>query len=100
MPTMKQLFEEFDAAHQEVYPVYVRFAEELRAAGVTKIRADEVLHRVRWEMLTTEMPEIEMNNLFGNRYAMKLMTEDPSYKGFFDLTVVYTDAFRLEEERG
>lgn len=92
MPTMQQQFDVFDAENPAIYSVFVAFAKDLREAGVARIRADEVLHRVRWDLAGHHKDNFVFNELkvlFGNRYAMKLIAEDDSYREFFDLTVAY-----------
>lgn len=95
MPTTKQAFEAFDAEHPDIYSLFVTFAKNVKMAAIDKIRADEVLHRVRWEMICDGSPEDieiatnQMKVVFGNRYAMRLMTEDASFRDFFELKVAY-----------
>lgn len=98
MPTKKEQFAEFHDTHPGVMDIFLRFTDELRAAGVYRVRADEVLHRVRWEILTTgggycEQKAIYISGrlkvLYGNRYAIELMVKDKKYRGFFDLTVAH-----------
>lgn len=98
MPTMKEQFAEFHDTHPGVMDIFLRFTDELRAAGILRIRADEVLHRVRWEILTTgggycKQKAIcvfdRLKVLYGNRYAMELMTSGVVPKDFFDLTVAH-----------
>ncbi len=46
-------FERFDRAHPDVWALFVRFAEELRASGRHHYSADALLHRIRWELDTS-----------------------------------------------
>lgn len=100
MTTMKEQFAEFHDANPIVMGIFLKFADELRAAGIIKIRADEVLHRVRWELLTNgnyydlQIGPIMvlvrgLKTLYGNRYAIELMTRDKTYRSFFDLKVAH-----------
>ena len=87
MVTRKEQFDAFFDANPQVADIFLRFIDELRNVGVVKIRADEVLHRVRWELLITggDYDLVDrLKTLYGNRYAMELMTRDATYRGFFD----------------
>lgn len=92
MPTTKQQFIAFHEAHPEIYTLYVEFVDLLIEMGVDQIRADEVLHRVRWKLIINGKADFatkELKVLYGNRYAMKLMLEDQKYVDFFELKVAY-----------
>lgn len=92
MPTMKQQFDEFHDKVPGVYDVFVSFADEARKAGISRIRALEVMHRVLWEFRVSGQGAFDLSELkvmYANRYAMELMTRDHSYAGFFDLTIAY-----------
>lgn len=105
MPTIKQQFEKFHFEYPDVYATFASFAQDLRWAGVEKVRADEVMHRTRWEFIickgwdipvtgaqvcgNTDFTMEELKVLFSNHYAMKLIEDDRSYDGFFDLTITH-----------
>lgn len=90
---MKSQFDIFHEQNPYVYTYFVLYAKDAKVRGVTKIRADEVLHRARWDIILyreLEDREIALNELqivYANQYGMKLIAEDESFKGFFDLTV-------------
>lgn len=98
---VQQNFNTFHEAHPEIEKMFLKFSVQLRELGIVYIRADEILHRIRWELLTTadglklrttagnESIMDDLSVFYGNRYAMKLMTEESSFKEFFDLTVRY-----------
>ena len=92
MPTTKQQFIAFHEAHPEIYTLYVEFVDMLMEMGVGKIRADEVLHRVRWKLIVdgkVDFATEELKVLHGNRYAMMLMLGSQKYADFFELKVAY-----------
>lgn len=92
MPTIKQQFEKFHKEHPSVYMDFVSFAHNLQRADMKRVRADEVMHRVRWEFFihgNTDFAIDELKVLYSNYYAMKLIEDDRSYDGFFDLTITH-----------
>ena len=93
MPMIKKLFKAFDTEHPQVYSMFKLFAAELRTAGVKRISVDEILHRIRWEMATTLISEIEIDILFSNLYANKLVAEDSNYCGFFESRINPCEVF-------
>lgn len=89
---IQQDFKQFHKQHPHIEKMFLEFCIELRKLGIVKIRADEVLHRMRWELLTTTGDHDICDALsvfYGNKYAMKLIEEQESFKDFFDLTVRY-----------
>lgn len=89
MTTKKEQFDAFYDANPHIADMFLRFVNELIFAGIVKIRADEVLHRIRWELLMASGNYNLVNRLkvlYGNRYAMELITKDASYRDCFDLT--------------
>lgn len=80
-------FAAFDAAHPEVYRLFVRFARELKARGHAHGSSDAILHRVRWETgANTERDGgFKINNNFSSRYARKLAAEfSAEFADFFE----------------
>jgi hypothetical protein len=77
-------FEEFDAAHPEVWTYFVRFANELLARS-ERGSADQIMQRIRWE--TTVNPDrdggLKLNDHFSSRYARKLAAQDVRFQHFF-----------------
>lgn len=85
--TIASRFERFHAAHPEVYAMFVKFARQAKAAGRERFSADAILHRVRWETLVNPQKDesYRVNDHFSSRYARKLIQEDASFAGFFEL---------------
>jgi hypothetical protein len=91
---MKSQFEIFDEKYPDIYMFFVLYSEDAMDCGITKIRADEVLHRARWDVILLWRPEEDMDTVlnelkmvYANQYGMKLIKENASFQGFFDLTV-------------
>lgn len=92
MATTKQQFDAFHDENPEIYTLFVGFVDLLIDSDVSKIRADEVLHRVRWKLILDDRAEFatkKLKVLYGNRYAMRLMIKDQKYVDFFELKVAY-----------
>ena len=89
--SIQQKFEDFDVAHPEVYTHFRHFANQIRTAGHTKYGAKTIIERIRWEMdLQVTDGEFKINNNFISRYARKLINEDTSFEGFFNLREIRT----------
>ena len=92
MATTKQQFNDFHDANPKIRDMFVGFTDALIDSGVTKIRADEILHRVRWQLIIEGRVDFAINKLkvlYGNRYAMELMLSERKYVDFFELKVAY-----------
>lgn len=85
--SIQEQFESFDLAHPEVYELFVAFAKAVRSRR-SRYSADAILHRIRWEVALGHLTTPKINNNFASRYARKLMSEDPSFSGFFELRVL------------
>lgn len=84
--TLDARFLEFDRAHPEVYRLFVRFAEQLLAAGHRRGSAEQLMQRIRWE--TAVNPERDggwkLNDHYRARYARKLAAEDARFENWFE----------------
>jgi len=83
-------FKEYNEKYPLIGELFLKFALELRKAGITNIRPLEIIHRIRWEILTNEGDFDALNGLrvlYANKYGMALITEEDSFRSFFDLTV-------------
>lgn len=79
-------FESFDKANPRVWELFVRFAEQAKAAGQKRYSSDAILHRIRWHInIETHGDDFKINNNFSSRYARKLVAERPEFEGFFSL---------------
>lgn len=79
-------FEIFDRANPLVWDWFRKFANELREMGRTRISADSILHRCRWEAIssTRSDDEFKINNDFTSRYARKLIAADGRFSSLFE----------------
>jgi hypothetical protein len=85
-------FEEFDAAHPEVYGMFRFFALELLAAGRTRGGARSIIERVRWHTaINSSDGEFKINNCFIPFYARKLAKEDGRFESFFSFRTSRAD---------
>lgn len=86
--TQKEQFDEFFDENPEVAQLFLMYTCELLFDGVTMIRAEEVLYRVRWELMMSGNYDLanRLKTVYGRRYAMEAMTGGAVPKGFFDLT--------------
>lgn len=84
--TIQEQFEAFHRAHPDVYELFKRFAQELRAAGRPHYGAKAILERVRWHYATSSASaeEFKINNNYTSRYARLLIAECPEFADFFE----------------
>jgi len=83
--TIAQRFARFHAANPHVYELFARFAAEVRAAGHNRFSADAILHRIRWYCgVETKNMDFKINNDFSAYYSRLLVSNDPSFDGFFE----------------
>lgn len=85
--SIQERFEEFDAAHPDVYVLFRRFALELIAVGRRRIGAKLLIERIRWHYVTSSAGsgEFKINNVFSSRYARKLIAERPEFADVFEV---------------
>lgn len=84
-------FEEFHRANPHVYEAFKRFAREAQGK-VARYSADAILHRIRWfSTIETNDPAWKLNDHWSAFYARKLLKDDPSFAGFFELRKAAAD---------
>jgi hypothetical protein len=85
--TIDERFAAFDAANPAVYRLFARLARGVRDRGWTSYSADALCHVVRWHYALRGPREggFKMNDHFTSRLARKLIADDPSFAGFFEL---------------
>jgi hypothetical protein len=85
--TIQERFEEFHAAHPEVYTYLLALAREVRHKGYKRYGIGALWERLRWHFQIEEAlgEDFKLNNDFRSRYARKLMQEQPELDGFFEI---------------
>ncbi len=79
-------FLSYHTANPHVYILFQKYARQMLNAGRKRYSARTIIHRIRWHAdLQTSGDPFKMNNNYTSRYARKLMTDDPSFDGFFEL---------------
>lgn len=77
-------FQEFDRANPDVWRLFIRFAQELIAAGHMVLSASLITERIRWEtMVQTSTEDFKINNNFRAFYARKFMRTYPAHGDIF-----------------
>jgi hypothetical protein len=78
-------FENFDAAHSEIWTVFLQFTFQLIRAGHNHYSARAVLHRIRWHMAVDHPVKtaFKVNNNHSAFYARKFHRRYPIHAGFF-----------------
>lgn len=86
--TIQERFEEFHAAHPDVYALFKRFAFELREAGRERYGSDAIMQQIRWHYATSSSggPDFKINDAYTSRYVRKLIADHPEeFRDFFEL---------------
>jgi len=80
-----QTFSEYDKENPHVYEAFKRFAYQARRVGHKHYSARGIFHRMRWHMAVETKDDLgfKINNNYSRDYTLKLIEEDPSFKGFF-----------------
>lgn len=83
--TIEQRFQQFDAAHPQVWDVFKKFTFQLIRAGRSRYSADAVLHRIRWRTaVKTKGDDFKINDHWSAHYARKFHAQFPMYASFFE----------------
>lgn len=81
-----EAFVDFDRANPQVYALFKRFAEELRARGRKRIGSKSIIERIRWfALVETDGEPWKINNNFTAHYARKLVAERPEFADLFEM---------------
>lgn len=92
-------FADYHAKHPQVYEAFKEMAREVMDMGLVRYGAKTIMERLRWEH-PVRMPgsNFKLSNTIKDRcsarYARRLIRENPSFDGFFELRDLTT-----EEER-
>jgi len=87
--TIQERFEAYHKEHPEVYELVKVYAAKARAAGFTRFSINMIVERIRWyHHIEQGDHEFKIDNYFRSRYARKLMEDDPTFVGFFELRVL------------
>lgn len=84
----KHLEDKFETYHKEnpiVYELFVKFANEAKAAGFKNFSANAIFERIRWYVsVETVGDKFKVNNNYRPYYARKMMENYPEFEGFLN----------------
>ena len=85
-PTIREAFEQFHAAHPEVYEHICRFARQAKARGVKRWGIKAIFEVVRWHVKVNlgRDGDYKLNNNFTSHYARLIEEREPDLAGFFE----------------
>jgi hypothetical protein len=77
-------FKTFHKENPEVYKLFSRFAYEAINKGHTRLSAEMIINRIRWEtsVVTTDK-DYKINNDYKPFYSRMFMVQNPKYNLFF-----------------
>lgn len=85
--TIQEQFEDYHAAHPELYLELVRLALDVKGRGRKKYGLKAIAEVARWNLgyHKEDDEEYAINNNYVSRYARLIMENEPELKGFFEL---------------
>jgi hypothetical protein len=84
--TLDAAFALYDAANPQIYATFRAMAGELKRRGFSHYGAKSIFEAMRFHHAVSAGPgnEWKLNNNYTSRYARKLMSECPEFRGFFE----------------
>lgn len=85
--TIEERFDEFDAAHPEVYRELVRLSRQWVSVGRARLGIATLFEKLRWEWHVAGLQDrdgFKLNNNFRALYARKIMANHPDLDGLFE----------------
>lgn len=76
--------EEYDAAHPDIWRMFVQFTLQLVRSGVRHYSADGICHKIRFETALRGGKDFKINNNMTSYYARKFLAAYPEHWGFFE----------------
>jgi len=83
-PHIVEKFFIFHRENPKIYPLFEKFAGDLRRAGREHYGIQPIAERIRWHLnVETQGDEFKINNNHLSCYARLLMIHDKTFVGFF-----------------
>ncbi len=84
--SIQERFEQFHAAHPEVFEEFRAIAQQLYDKGWRRYGAGSICEVLRFHAAVDgrDIEPYRINNNYRSRLARKLMTEYPHFEGFFE----------------
>ena len=84
-------FLNFNKENPNVYKLFKRFTKEAIKSGHTRLSAEMIINRIRWETSITTNEEYKINNIYKPYYSRMFMHDFPKYNEFFRLRASCAD---------
>jgi len=82
----EQKFRIFHEENPEVYELFKRFCYEAMDKGHTRLSAEMIINRIRWETkIVTTDKDYKINNDYKPFYSRLFIIQHPGYEDFFQL---------------
>jgi len=82
---LEMAFEQFDAAHPQVWELFVQFAFRAIKKGYKRYGAKTIFEAIRYHCdIVTDDGDFKLNNNYTAYYARKFHAVFPNYKNFFE----------------
>lgn len=89
--TIEERFDIYINESPDIWEAFKTFAHSARAKGFKKYSATALFQIIRWESGAAGSDSYKVNNSYHPYFARKLMAEDSSFEGFFELRRVKSD---------
>lgn len=84
-PHIAEQFIDFHRANPEIFELFKRFATEARLSGRKYYGAKAIMEKIRWEINIEQKGDFKVNDHYTSCYVRLLISEDPSFKDFFEV---------------
>jgi hypothetical protein len=90
--TIQERFEEFNAAHPEIFAYLVALSFELYFKGRARYGIKSLYERARWHFVVEKDADedFKLPNNYHSRYALLIMQKHPELEGLFELCALRT----------
>jgi hypothetical protein len=87
-PRIVKNFWEYHAANPHVWDLLVKYAKQIKSAGLRRYGVGAIFERIRWHLnVETKGDEFKLNNNYRSCYARLLVLRHPEFKDFFSTRI-------------
>lgn len=84
-PHIIDQFVDYHRANPRIYELFKAYATQIRNKGIRHYGAKAIMERIRWHVeIDMKSGDFKINNNFASCYARLLISEDASFKAFFE----------------
>ncbi len=85
-PHIVDAFIAYNNENPGVYKMFKHYANQLMSQGINHYGSKAIMERIRWHYeVEKRSGDFKLNNNYASCFARLLMSEDPSFKTFFEI---------------